>query len=83
MLKYAIPSRTLIEALKLHSEPAYRVAWRAGVHPNTLSKIVSGYIRPRVADPRVIAVGKELGLEPADCFEVIKEVSPERAIATA
>lgn len=78
-----IPSRRLIETLKLSSEPQYRIAWRAGVHPNTLSKLVSGYIRPRVDDPRVIAVGKELGLAPAECFEIVTDGSAERATATA
>src|SRR5437899_689196 len=43
----ARPSRRFIEALKLHREPAYRIAWAAGVHPNTLSKLVTGQTRVR------------------------------------
>jgi hypothetical protein len=69
MMLTARPSRRFIEALKLNAEPAYRIAWRAGVHPNTLSKLTSGYIRPRWNDPRIIAVGRELGLPPEACFE--------------
>jgi hypothetical protein len=64
-----LPSRLFIETLKLHRDPAYQIAWRAGVHPNTLSKLISGYLRVRLNDPRLIAVGRELGLEPEDCFE--------------
>jgi len=69
-MQAAIPSRRFIQALKLHPEPAYRIAWRAGVHHNTLSKLVSGYLRTRADDPRIIAVGRELGLAPEDCFEL-------------
>jgi len=68
-----IPSRRFREALKLHREPAYRIAWAAGLHPNTLSKLCSGYIRPKANDPRVIAVGQQLGLRPEECFEEVLE----------
>jgi hypothetical protein len=68
-MEYAIPSRRFIETLKRSLEPAYKISWRAGVHPNTLSKLISGYLRPRVNDPRILAVGRELGLKPAECFE--------------
>jgi hypothetical protein len=64
-----VPSRRFVEVLKLHPEPAYRVAWRAGVHPNTLSKLISGYLRVRRDDPRIVAVGAALGLSPGECFE--------------
>jgi hypothetical protein len=62
-------SRRFVEAVKLHDEPAYRLAWRAGIHPATLSKLLHGAERLRPADDRVIAVGRELGLKPEDCFE--------------
>lgn len=62
-------SRRFIEALKLHSEPAYRLAWRAGIHPATLSKLIHGAERVRPRDNRIVAVGRELGLAPEDCFE--------------
>ena len=73
---HVIPSRRFIEALKLHPEPAYRIVWRGGIHPNTLSKLVSGYLRPRVNDPRIINVGRELGLEPEECFADSEELAP-------
>lgn len=79
-MQYAIPSRRFIEALKLHPDPAYRIAYRAGVHPNTLSKLVSGYIRPRVGDRRIVAVGRELGLAVEDCF-VVESAEPTSSVA--
>jgi hypothetical protein len=72
-MQHMVPSKRFVELLKLHREPAYRLAWRAGVHPNTLSKLVSGYLRPRVNDPRICAVGRELGLTPEECFEMEPE----------
>ena len=62
-------SRRFVQALKLHHEPAYRLAWRAGLHPATLSKLIHGAERVRPQDERVIAVGRELGLSPTECFE--------------
>jgi hypothetical protein len=50
-------------------EPAYRIAIRAGLHPSTLSKLLSGQERIKPSDPRVIAVGREVGLSPRQCFK--------------
>ena len=61
-------SRALIERIKLSSTPAYRLAHRAGCHPSTLSKLLHGAERVRESDPRIIAVGRELGLSPDECF---------------
>ena len=83
MVQYAVPSHLFIQSLKLHPEPAYRLAWRANVHPNTLSKLVSGYLRARVNDSRIIAVGRELGLQPAECFVTDTSPEPERTPAAA
>lgn len=62
-------SRRFIALIKLGSRPAYRIAHDAGLHPATLSKLISGAERIKPQDPRVIAVGRVLGLEPSDCFE--------------
>jgi hypothetical protein len=62
-------SREFLVALKLCPEPAYRLALRAGLHPTQLSKLIHGAERLRPNDPRVIEVGRELGLAPDDCFE--------------
>jgi len=46
----------------------YEIANAAGIHPTILSSLIND-IRPVHADDaRVIAIGKVLGLEPADCF---------------
>jgi hypothetical protein len=61
-------SRTFIERIKLNPEPAYLIAHRAGLHPATLSKLLSGAERIKPNDQRVIAVGVVLGLAPNQCF---------------
>ena len=64
-------SSRLIHAIKLASEPSYKIAVRAGVHPTQLSKLIHGAERVRENDPRIIRVGRELGLQPDDCFEPV------------
>lgn len=61
-------SRKFFEAVKLNDRPAYQIAWEAGVHPVTLSRIIRGCdpIYPR--DARVLAVGKVLNLTEEECF---------------
>ena len=61
-------SRRFIEAIKLSPTPAYRIAHEAGLHPATLSKLLSGAERVKRSDARVIAVGRVLGIDPTDCF---------------
>ena len=47
----------------------YQQAAGAGLHQTVFSSLVND-IRPvRPNDPRVIAIGKVLGLEAVDCFE--------------
>lgn len=57
------------QALKLSEIPAYQLAWQAQLHPNTLSKFVSGYLRPKSGDPRLLKIGEILGLKPQEIFE--------------
>lgn len=61
-------SRRFAERIRLHSEPAYKLAWRSGIHPSTLSKLIHGAALVHLNDPRIIAVGRELGLTPEECF---------------
>lgn len=49
-------------------ERQYRIALRASVHPSILSRIRNDGIKLKRGDRRVIAVGRELGLEPDECF---------------
>ena len=62
-------SKELIIALKLNPEPAYKLAQRAGLNPNTLSKLVNGIDTVRPGDRRVLAIGRILGIPESDCFE--------------
>ena len=66
-------STRLVHAIKLATEPSYKIAVRAGLHPTQLSKLIHGAERVRPNDPRVIQVGRELGLAPAECFESVGE----------
>jgi hypothetical protein len=47
---------------------AYEIAHKAGVHPSALSKIVCGIDKVKPNDPRVIAIGKVLGIPANKCF---------------
>ncbi len=62
-------SETFIIRLKLHSEPAYRIAQMGGVNPTTLSKLITGAEPIRPNDDRILRVGRILGLEPDEVFE--------------
>lgn len=62
-------SKKFVDALKLSSIPAYRLAWKAKIHPNTLSKLTIGYLRPKKTDQRLIRIGELLGLKESEIFE--------------
>jgi len=62
-------SRIFIIRLKLHREPAYRIAQQAGVNPTTLSKLINGAEPVRQGDDRILRVGRILGLEPDQVFD--------------
>ena len=62
-------SREFLIRLKLNRTPAYRVANRAGVNPNTLSRLINGIDRVKRRDTRIVAVGQLLGLDETECFE--------------
>lgn len=62
-------SRNFIIAVKLAKKPAWKIAYEAGIHPNVLSKVMSGAVITRDGDDRVIRVGKVLGLSADECFD--------------
>ncbi len=66
-------SRAFFERIKLSDEPAYRLAWKVGIHPVLLSKWLHGYEKPKPDDPRIIKLSKLLGLRPEECFEEVIE----------
>lgn len=62
-------SRKLIHTIKLSEKRAYQIAHEAGLHPSTLSSLLNGIEKVKPGDPRVIAVGRVLGIPAEDCFE--------------
>lgn len=56
-------------AVKLSEMPAYRIAQLAGIHPATLSKLITGCEEAKPMDDRIIAVGKVLGIPASECFQ--------------
>lgn len=62
-------SRLFKTEVKLNDRPAYRIAKEAGIHPCTLSQIMSGYIEVQPGDRRVAAVARVLGLDEVSCYE--------------
>ena len=62
-------SRKLLAAIKLHTEPAYRLAQKADINPAVLSKLMRGYQPVKDGDKRIIAIGNLLGINSQDCFE--------------
>lgn len=63
-------STRLIHAVKLHSEPQWRLAHRAGVHPSTLSRWMNRVEVPRRDDPRLIRLAAQVAVPLEDCFTV-------------
>lgn len=62
-------SHKLLIALKTGERPQYRIAQAAGLHPSTLSKLVSGIEPVHENDVRVLRIGKVLRLPIKDLFE--------------
>jgi hypothetical protein len=62
-------SLKLKAAVKLSPLRQYQIAIEAGVHPVTLSQILSGYLRPKSMDKRVVRIGRVVGLRPEECFQ--------------
>jgi hypothetical protein len=61
-------SRLFIQRIQLSELRAYRIAQQAGLHPATLSKLITGAERPKANDPRVLAVARVIGLPAELCF---------------
>jgi len=61
-------SKQFLISLKLSEAPAYRIAQATGVNPNTLSRLINGIDPVKPGDQRIVAVGRVLGVTPAQCF---------------
>ena len=62
-------SKRLRAGVKLSRRRQYEIARLAGLHPTILSKIINGAEPVKFNDPRVIAIGLVVGLQPEECFE--------------
>lgn len=71
-------SKKLIESVKLSNLRSYQIAHLAGLHYSTMSRIMSGIDTVKNGDPRVIAIGKVLGLARDECFTEETEVPNEQ-----
>jgi plasmid maintenance system antidote protein VapI len=65
-------SRKFVEAVKLSDLRAYEIAHKAEIHPTTLSRILNGIEDVKPGDPRVLRIGKVLGLRSEDCFDSVE-----------
>ena len=72
-----IISRRFLVELKLHPEPAYRIAQQAGINPTTLSKLINGAEPIRPADERILRVGRIIGLAPEEVFDSKEAVNAQ------
>ena len=61
-------SREFLVSLKLNKEPQYRIAQEAGLHPNTLSKLINGIAPIYQDDPRILRVAEVLGMKREEVF---------------
>jgi len=63
------PSKEFKIAVLLSPLKQYQIAQIAGIHPSTFSKMLSGAERIKRRDPRIIAVGRVIGIRPENCFD--------------
>ena len=61
-------SQKLRTTIKLHKLRAYQIAFGAKMHPTTLSQIMCGIVPVKFGDPRVLKLGKFLGIPDKDLF---------------
>lgn len=57
----------------------YQLARAVGIHPVTLSDLMRGARDVQHGDPRVLALGNLLGLDPGSCFEGTEQERPTEA----
>ena len=69
-------SEKLWVAVRLSRLKGYEIANQAGIHPATLSRLLWEIKTVRPNDPRVVAVGKVLGLHSEECFEEVEDECP-------
>lgn len=66
-------SKNLWQAIKLADRPAYAIAHESGLSASMLTTLICGIERIKKDDPRIIRVGKTLGIPARDCFSLEEE----------
>ena len=62
-------SQKFINAVRLSEVQNYRLAMNCNIDPPLLSKFIHHGVKIKSNDPRVIAIGKLLGLSADECFD--------------
>jgi transcriptional regulator with XRE-family HTH domain len=63
-------SQKLKNAVKTNLEPAYKIAQKANLSQSMMSQLLNGIVDVKPGDERVIRIGKVLGLDESECFEI-------------
>jgi hypothetical protein len=61
-------SKALFAAVKAAAVPQYRLEQRVGLSPGMVTVLIRGYRPIERDDPRVVALAKEVGLNPQRAF---------------
>ena len=59
-------------AIKTSSQRQYHLAHQIDVHPSVLSAWLNGITNPPAGDPRIVALGRLVGVRANDCFRTDK-----------
>ena len=70
-------SKKFLFRLKINDLPQYKLAQKADVDPNTLSKLIRGIEQVKPNDQRILRIATVLGLSEAEAFETSTEVVEE------
>ena len=62
-------SQKLRDAIKTNIDPAYVIGKRLGMSQSMISQLLNNILETKDGDERIIAIGKEVGLKPEECFD--------------
>jgi hypothetical protein len=68
MLKVSQKLRLAVLQATCNGTRQYQIARAANIHPTVMSALLHDIRRVQPDDPRVIAIGKIVGIDPPDCF---------------
>lgn len=65
------------QAARISQVPLYQLALKCDIPPGRIYKVIRGIIPVHGGDQRIIALGRLLGLSPAECFFSEKKTDRE------